>query len=55
MNAQTIYRWRHRWKQKGQLVPSSSKAPKQWSAADKLTAVIQAATLSETDLGSFCW
>ena len=39
---------------KGQLVPASSKAPEQWSAADKLAAVIQAAALSGTDLGSFC-
>jgi transposase-like protein len=35
-------------------VPASSKAPEQWSAADKLAAVIQAAALSGTDLGSFC-
>ena len=45
MNAQTIYCWRHRWKQKGQLVSASSKAPELWSAADNLAAVIQAAGL----------
>jgi transposase-like protein len=54
VNAQTLYSWRHRWKQEGQLVPASSKAPELWSAADKLAAVIQAAALSGTDLGSFC-
>jgi hypothetical protein len=27
VNAQTIYGWRHLWKQEGQLVPASSKAP----------------------------
>ena len=43
VNAQTLYSWRHRWKQEGQLVPATSKAPEQWSAADKLAAVIQAA------------
>ena len=52
--APTLYSWRHRWKLEGQLVPASSKAPEQWSAADKLAAVIQAAALSGTDLGSFC-
>ncbi len=35
-------------------MPSSSKAPEQWSAADKLAAVIQAAGLSGTKLGTFC-
>ena len=52
--APTLYSWRHRWKLEGQLVPASSKAPEQWSAADKLAAVIQASALSGTDLGSFC-
>ena len=50
----TIYSWRHQWQKEGQLVPASSKAPEQWSAADKLAAVIQAAALSGTDLGAFC-
>jgi transposase len=49
----TIYSWRHQWQQEGQLVPASGKAPQQWSAADKLAAVIQAAALSGTDLGAF--
>jgi hypothetical protein len=50
----TIYSWRHQWQKEDQLVPASSKAPEQWSAADKLAAVIQAAALSGTDLGAFC-
>jgi len=29
VNAQTLYSWRHRWKQEGQLVPATSKAAKQ--------------------------
>ena len=52
--APTLYSWRHRWKQEGQLVPATSKAPEQWSAADKLAAVIQAAGLSGPDLGAYC-
>jgi transposase-like protein len=36
VNAQTLYSWRHRWKQEGQLVPASSKAPELWSAAGQL-------------------
>ena len=54
VNAQTLYSWRHRWKQEGQLVPATSKAPEQWSPADKLAAVIQAAGLSGADLGAYC-
>ena len=48
ITAQTIYNWRSQWQKQGQLVPASSKPPEQWSAADKLAAVIQAAGLSGT-------
>jgi transposase-like protein len=54
ITAQTIYNWRSQWQKQGLLVPASSKAPEQWSAADKLAAVIQSAGLSGTELGSFC-
>ena len=54
ITAQTIYNWRSQWQKQGQLVPASPKPPEQWSAADKLAAVIQAAGLSGTELGSFC-
>ena len=54
ITAQTIYNWRSQWQKQGQLVPASPKPPEQWSAADKLTAVIQATGLSGTELGSFC-
>ena len=54
ITAQTIYNWRSQWKKQGQLVPASSRPPEQWSAADKLAAVIQAASLSGNDLGAFC-
>jgi transposase len=54
VNAQTLYIWRFRWKQEGLLVPVTSKAPEEWSAADKLAAVIQPAGLSGADLGAYC-
>jgi transposase-like protein len=50
----TIYSRRHQWQKEGQLVPASNKALEQWSAADKLAAVIKAAALIGTDLGSVC-
>ena len=54
VTAQTIYNWRSQWQKQGELVPATNRPPEQWSAADKLAAVIQAAGLSGTDLGSFC-
>jgi len=54
ITAQTIYNWRGQWQKQGQLLPASPKPPEQWSAAAKLAAVIQAAGLSGTELGSFC-
>ena len=35
-------------------MPASPKPPEQWSAADKLAAVIQSVGLSGTELGTFC-
>ena len=54
ITTQTLYNWRSHWQKEGQLVPATSKAPEQWSAADKLAAVIQATGLSGPDLGAFC-
>ncbi len=54
ITAQTIYKWRSQWQKQGQLVHASCKPPEQWSAADKLAAVIQAARPSGSDLGRFC-
>ena len=54
ITTQTLYNWRSHWQKEGQLVPATSKAPEQWSAADKLAAVIQATGLSGSDLGAFC-
>ena len=54
ITTQTLYNWRLQWQKQGQLVPATARPPEQWSAADKLTAVIQAAGLSGAELGSFC-
>lgn len=54
ITAQTIYNWRSQWQKQGQLMPASAKPPEQWSVADKLSAVIQAAGLGETELRTFC-
>ena len=54
ITSQTLYNWRSQWQKQGQLVPATTRPPEQWSAADKLAAVIQTAGLSGTELGSFC-
>jgi len=54
ITAQTIYNWRSQWQKQGQLVPATNRPPEQWSAADKLAAVIEAAGLNGTELGTFC-
>ena len=54
ITTQTHYNWRSQWQKQGQLVPASTKPSEQWSAADKLAAVMQASGLSGTDLGAFC-
>ena len=54
ITTQTLYNWRSQWQKQGQLVPATTKPPEQWSAADKLAAVMQASGLSGTDLGAFC-
>jgi transposase-like protein len=50
----TLYGWRSQWQKQGLLVPATSRPPEQWSAADKLAAVIQSTGLSGSELGSFC-
>jgi transposase-like protein len=50
----TLYGWRSQWQKQGLLVPATSRPPEQWSAADKLAAVIQSAGLNGPELGRFC-
>jgi transposase-like protein len=38
----------------GLLVPATARPAEQWSSTDKLAAVIQAAGLNGSELGSFC-
>jgi transposase-like protein len=51
---QALYNRRSQWQKQGQLFPATSRPPDQWSAADKLGAVIQSAGLSGPELGALC-
>ena len=54
ISRQTLYSWRHLWKQEGELVPASSSSAEEWDSSDKLAAAIQAAGLNGADLGAYC-
>jgi transposase len=41
----TLYKWRETWRLRGEVVPASEKAPEGWSAAEKLTVILEAAKL----------
>ncbi|WP_231605113.1 helix-turn-helix domain-containing protein [Synechococcus sp. CBW1006] len=50
----TLYKWRKTWRLQGELVPASDKVTDGWSAADKLTVVLETAGLNATELSAYC-
>lgn len=51
----TLYLWHKEARENGRVVPSDGQNPEQWSAADKFSAVLDAAPLNETELaGYYC-
>ena len=50
----TLYAWRKGWRLEGEVVPASQKDPEGWSAADKLTVVLETAGLNATELSAYC-
>ncbi len=50
----TLYNWRKAWRLQGEVVPASKKEPEGWSAADKLTVVLETAGLNATELSAYC-
>lgn len=50
----TLYKWRKAWRLQGEVVPASEKEPEGWSAADKLTVVLETAGLNATELSAYC-
>ncbi|MGB7565981.1 MAG: hypothetical protein WBM08_14675 [Prochlorococcaceae cyanobacterium] len=50
----TLYKWRKTWRLQGEVVPASDKEPEGWSAADKITAVLEMAGLNATELSAYC-
>jgi transposase len=50
----TLYNWRKAWRLQEKVVPASEKDPDGWSAADKLTVVLETAGLNATELSAYC-
>jgi hypothetical protein len=50
----TLAKWRAEARAKGQFLPDAKAGPQDWTSEDKLAAVIETASLNETDLGAYC-
>jgi len=50
----TLFNWRKLAREKGILLPDGDSGPEGWSARDKFAAVLETATLNETDLAEYC-
>ena len=50
----TLYTWRKTARSQGRLLPDFDDSPDGWSAADKFNAVLQTASLSESELSEYC-
>ena len=50
----TLYNWRRDAREQGRLLPRDSNEPEGWSARDKFNAVLETASLSESELAEYC-
>ncbi len=50
----SLYLWRKQARLNGELMPDHDEAPEGWSAQDKFNAVLQTATMSESQISEYC-
>ncbi|AFJ45635.1 hypothetical protein EBL_c36500 [Shimwellia blattae DSM 4481 = NBRC 105725] len=50
----TLYHWRKQAKAEGKPVPGNSKNSEQWPAEARFAAIVETATLSETEIAEYC-
>src|SRR5699024_6291497 len=50
----TLYKRRNDVREQGRLLPEGSTEPEGWSSQDKFNAVLETATLSETETAEYC-
>lgn len=54
VSEQTLYNWRRKLKEQGNLVSDTGKNPEAWSSQEKFAIVLETASLNETELAEFC-
>ena len=50
----TLYNWRNQAKSEGKPVPGADKNSEQWPAEARFAAIVETATLSETEVAEYC-
>ncbi len=50
----TLYNWRKEARSKGLLLPDGEISPEGWTTKDKFAAVVETASLNETELAEYC-
>ena len=50
----TLAKWRAEARAKGRLLPDANAGPEGWTSRDKLSAVIETASMNAADLGEYC-
>jgi len=50
----TLYNWRKAARSQGRLMPVGDSPPTGWCAADKFAAVVETASMNESELSAYC-
>ena len=50
----TLYIWRRKARSEDRLLPDGDTTPEDWSAQDKFGAVVETASMNETELAEYC-
>lgn len=54
ISQQTLYNWRQKAREEGQVVPGDGKNSERWSSADKFAVVLETAAMNEAELSAYC-
>ena len=54
IHAIILYKWRKAWRLQGEVVPANEKEAESWSSAEKLTVVLETASMNTTERVGYC-
>lgn len=54
ITATTLYNWRKQARARGQVLPSRSTQPDQWTSQEKFQIVLETAPMNEAELSAYC-